>query len=165
MSVTVRASHEYDYPLAKVWEAFSNPDFYQEKFEGIGHRAVEVVSAEQDGDDFHIEISREVPVEVPRVLRGLLGEWNTLLQAEHWQRAGKNAYRNELTIDARGVPAVMTGTMQLSARGKGCINEVAITVRASIPLVGGKLESLVARDTEATLAAEQDFIRRYLARS
>ena len=165
MSVTVRARHEYDHPLAKVWEAFSDPDFYQQKFEGLGHREVEVVSAENDGDDFRIEISREVPVEVPRVLRGLLGEWNTLLQSEHWRPAGKSAYRNELTIDARGVPAVMTGTMKLSAQGKGCVNEVAITVRASVPLVGGKLEALVARDTEATLAAEYEFIRDWLAQA
>lgn len=162
MSVTVRARHQYDHPLATVWAAFSDPEFYQAKFEGIGHREVEVVSAEQDGEDFRIEISREVPVEVPRVLRGLLGEWNTLLQSEHWQPAGKNAYRNELTIEARGVPAVMTGTMKLSAAGQGCVNEVAITVKAAVPLVGGKLEALVSRDAEATLAAEYEFIRDYL---
>jgi hypothetical protein len=163
MSVTVRARHEYGYPLARVWSVFTDPEFYQAKFEGIGHREVEVISAEMEGEDFRIEITREVPVEVPRVLRGLLGEWNTLLQSEHWQPAGKDAYRNELTIEARGVPATMTGTMKLSASGKGCVNEVAITVKASVPLVGGKLESLVARDTEATLAAEHDFILAYLA--
>jgi hypothetical protein len=52
--------------------------------------------------------------------------------------------------------------MQLSANGKGCVNEVEITIRASVPLIGGKLEQFAARDAEATLAAEYDFIQGYL---
>jgi hypothetical protein len=162
MSVTVRARHEYRHPLKKVWAAFSDPEFYQAKFEGIGHRNVEVISTETGDDDFQIEISREVPLDVPGFLRGMLGEWNTLLQNERWTGGGKGGYTNELEIEARGVPAVMTGTMKLSALGKGCVNEVAITIRASVPLIGGKLEQFVSRDTEATLEAEYEFIREYL---
>lgn len=162
MSVTVRARHEYRHPVRKVWAAFSDPEFYQAKFEGIGHRNVEVVSTESDGNSFSIEVSREVPLDVPGFLRGLLGEWNLLLQNERWTEAGKGVYTNELEIEARGVPAAMTGTMRLSASGKGCVNEVAITIRASVPLIGGKLEQFVSKDTEATLAAEYAFIQDYL---
>lgn len=164
MSVTVRARHEYAHSLDKVWAAFSDPEFYQAKFEGIGHREVEVVSCEAGEDAFSIEISRQVPVEVPAVLRGILGTWNTLLQSERWTGDPERGWRNELEIEARGVPAALTGSMQLTATGKGCVNEVAITVRAPVPLLGGKVEKLVARDTEATLAAEYEFIRRWLAR-
>lgn len=162
MSLTVRARHEYRHPVRKVWAAFSDPEFYQAKFEGIGHRNVEVVSTESDGDGFSIEVSREVPLDVPGFLRGMLGEWNLLLQNEHWTGAGKDVYTNELEIEARGVPAAMTGTMRLSPSGKGCVNEVAIAIRASVPLIGGKLEQFVSRDTEATLAAEYAFIQDYL---
>lgn len=162
MSVTVRATHEYSHPLAKVWEAFSEPDFYCAKFEGIGHRNVEVVTSDSDEHAFSIEVSREVPFEAPAFLRSMLGEWNTLLQSEQWMRAAKGVYQNELLIQAHGVPVRMTGTMKLSAKGKGCVNEVAITIRASVPLIGGKVEQVVARDTEANLQAEYDFIQRYL---
>jgi hypothetical protein len=162
MSVTVRASHVYRHPVRKVWAAFSDPDFYQAKFEGIGHRRVEVVSSERDEDGFAIEVSREVPLDAPAFLRGMLGEWNTLLQSERWTESGKDAYANELQIEARGVPAVMTGTMKLAPKGKGCVNEVAITIRASVPLIGGKLEQFVSRDTAATLEAEYEFIQAYL---
>lgn len=164
MSVTVRARHEYKHPLQKVWAAFTDPDFYQAKFEGIGHRNVEIVSAEADDEGFTIEISREVPLDVPGFLRSMLGEWNTLLQSERWSESGKGVYVNELQIEARGVPATMTGTMTLAAKGKGCVNEVAITIRAAVPLIGGKLEQFVSRDTEATLEAEFEFIQDYLER-
>ena len=162
MSITVRARHEYGHPVRKVWQAFTDPEFYQAKFEGIGHRSVEVVSSEHGEDGFTIEVSREVPVEVPAMLRNMLSEWNTLLQSEHWVEEGKGRYANELQIEARGVPANMSGTMKLTAQGQGCVNEVAITIRASVPLIGGKLEQFVARDTEETLAAEYEFIREYL---
>jgi uncharacterized protein YndB with AHSA1/START domain len=162
MSVTVRARHEYRHPVKKVWAAFSDPEFYQAKFEAIGHRNVEIVSTDTDDEGFSVEVSREVPLDVPGFLRGILGEWNTLLQNERWTDAGKGVYTNELEIEARGVPALMTGTMTLSSRGKGCVNEVAITIRASVPLIGGKLEQFVSRDTEATLAAEYEFIEDYL---
>jgi hypothetical protein len=161
MSVTVHARHEYRHPLKKVWAAFSDPEFYQAKFESIGHRNVEVVSTESDGEEFSIEISREVPLDVPAFLRSILGEWNTLLQNERWTGAGK-AYENELEIEVRGVPALMTGTMKLSSAGKGCVNEVAITIRANVPFIGGKLEQFVCKDVAATLEAEYEFIRSYL---
>jgi hypothetical protein len=163
MSVTVRARHEYRHPVGKVWAAFSDPEFYQAKFEGIGHRNVEVISTETDEEGFRIEVSREVPLDVPGLLRSVLGEWNTLLQDEHWTEAAKGVYRNEFEIEANGVPAVMTGKMTLATQGKGCVNEVEITIRASVPLIGGKLEQFVARDAEATLEAEYDFIQDYLA--
>jgi uncharacterized protein YndB with AHSA1/START domain len=35
MSVTVRARHEYKHPVKKAWAAFSDPEFYQAKFEAI----------------------------------------------------------------------------------------------------------------------------------
>ncbi|MFU8894783.1 MAG: DUF2505 domain-containing protein [Gammaproteobacteria bacterium] len=165
MSVTVRARHEYPHPVARAWAAFSDAEFYQAKFEAIGHRNVEIVSSESDAEGFAVEVSREVPLEVPGFLRGLLGDWNTLLQHERWTRGAGGVYTNELQIEARGVPALMTGTMKLSGQGARCVNEVAITIRASVPLVGGKLEKLAAKDAEATLEAEYQFIRDYLDRS
>jgi hypothetical protein len=161
MSVTVRARHEYRHPLETVWAAFSDPDFYQAKFEGVGHRNVEVISSYGDAGGFSIEIRREVPLDVPGILKGLLGEWNEVLQNESWNEAG-SGYQNDLEIRVHGVPAVMTGTMMLSKRGQGCVNEVAITIRASVPLIGGKLEQFAARDTETQLEAEYEFIREYL---
>jgi hypothetical protein len=162
MSVTVRARHEYPHPVRKVWAAFSDPEFYHAKFEGVGHRDVAVISSERDSAGFSIEVSREVPLEVPGFLRGMLGEWNRLLQSEHWAPAGKGVYANALEIEARGLPVTMKGAMRLSGRGEGAVNEIEITIRAAVPLIGGKLERFVARDTEAVLAAEYEFIQAFL---
>jgi hypothetical protein len=39
---------------------------------------------------------------------------------------------------------------------------VAITIAASVPLIGGKLESFIAESTAENLAAEYEFIQAYL---
>lgn len=163
MTVTVRARHEYAHPVEKVWAAFTTPEFYQEKFEGVGARNVEVLSSDAEEGEFTVETRRDVPLDVPAVLKTFLGEWNTMLQTERWAEGAEGEYLNELEMSGEGVPADMHGTMVLKPTKKGCVNEVEITIKAHVPLVGRKLEEFVARGAEGQLAAEYEFIRGYLA--
>lgn len=164
MTVTVRARHAYNHPVEEVWAAFTTPEFYQEKFEGVGSRNVEVLSSDSDEGEFSVETRRDVPLDVPSVLKTFLGEWNTMFQTEHWAEGAEGEYLNELEMSGEGVPADMHGTMVLTPSKNGCVNEVEIVIKAHVPLVGRKLEEFVARGAEAQLAAEYEFIRGYLAR-
>ena len=100
---------------------------------------------------------------MPSVLKTFLGEWNTMLQTEHWAEGAEGEYLNELEMSGEGVPADMHGSMVLRPTKQGCVNEVEITIKAHVPLVGRKLEEFVAKGAAAQLAAEYDFIRKYLA--
>lgn len=163
MSTTVEVSHEYDYPLETVHAAFTDPDFYIAKFEGTGARDVEVIAAGDEDGVFTIETRREVPLEVPAALRTFLGEWTTVIQAEEWVEGEEGEFLNELEISSEGVPARMSGSMRLyGAEGGGCVNEVRITIDCGIPIVGRRLESFIAGNTEDQLEDEYEFIRAYL---
>ena len=163
MTVTVRARHEYSHPVETVWSVFTTPEFYQEKFEGVGARDVEVLSSDSEEGEFTVETRRDVPLDVPAMLKTILGEWNTMFQTEHWAEGAQGEYLNELEMSGEGVPADMHGTMVLRPTKQGCVNEGEITIKAHVPLVGRKLEEFVARGAEAQLAAEYEFIRKYLA--
>ena len=89
MSVTVEARHDYDFDLETVIEAFTDPEFYEAKFEGVGARKVEVLSSDRDDDVFTVETRRDVPLEVPGFLKKVLGEWNTMIQSERWDQLAK----------------------------------------------------------------------------
>jgi hypothetical protein len=162
MSTTIEAVHEYDHDLATVYAQFTNPDFYLAKFEGVGARAVEVVSSTNEDGVFAIETTRDVPLEVPRALKSLLGGWTTIVQAEEWTEVDEAEYANQLEMSSDGVPASMSGTMRLYATDSGCVNVVTITIDCSIPLVGGKLERFVGATTADQLAEEYAFIQAYL---
>ena len=163
MSTTVEVSHEYDHPVETVHEAFTDPDFYLAKFEGIGARDVEVVAAGEDDGVFTIETRREVPLEVPAALKTFLGVWTTVIQTEEWVEGEDGEYLNDLEISSEGVPARMSGSMRLyGAEGGGCVNEVSITIECGIPIVGRRLEAFIAGNTEDQLDEEYEFIRAYL---
>ena len=162
MSTTVESIHEYDHDVETVYAAFTDPDFYLAKFEGVGARNVEVLSSSNDEGVFAVETSREVPLDVPAALKSLLGEWTSIVQNEEWIEGEDGEYLNELDMSSDGVPAKMTGTMRLYATEDGCVNEVAITIDCGIPFVGKKIESFVGQSTAGQLDSEYDFIQPYL---
>lgn len=162
MSTTVEASHEYEYPIETVMEVFRDPDFYLEKFEGVGARNVEVLASSDEDGVFAIETQREVPLDVPAALKTLLGSWTTVIQNEEWVEGEDGEYLNELEVNSEGVPAIITGSMRLVPTDQGCVNEVVMEIDCSIPLVGRKLERFVADSTEEQLEAEYEFVQEYL---
>ena len=68
-------------------------------------------------------------------------------------------------VDIKGIPIHLSGTMQLKAAGKGSVEAIAGTAKASLPLVGGRLEKLAAGNFNDSTAQEQDFSTRWLAGS
>jgi hypothetical protein len=162
MSTTIEAVHEYDHDVDTVYSQFTDPDFYLAKFEGVGARNVEIVASNNEDGVFTVETSREVPLEVPGALKSLLGGWTTIIQAEEWTEEGEGEYVNQLDISSDGVPAAMSGMMRLYATDSGCVNEVAITIDCSIPLIGGKLERFVGATTADQLEEEYAFVQAWL---
>ncbi len=160
----VTAVHEYEHDVETVYEAFTDPDFYVDKFEGIGCRNVEVLESSEDDDGgFQVEVHREVKADAPAILQAIIGEWNTLIQSENWQIVEDGEeYSNELDIESESTPVSISGTMTLTADGEGCVNEVELRISCSVPLVGRKVEDFVAKDSLANLDAEYEFIQEYL---
>jgi hypothetical protein len=160
----VNATHVYSQPIATVFAAFTDRAFYTDKFAGVGARNVRIVSEERSDDGYSIVTEREVPLEVPAVLKSFLGEWNSIRQHERWEDVG-GEYVNELEIAAAGVPVDLRGSMLLRPQGDGCVNDVQMEITCNVPLVGGKLAEFVARNTEQGLVDEYEFIRGWLERN
>jgi hypothetical protein len=160
---TVKVKNDYDYSLATVHGVFTDPEFYQKKFEGIGDRNVQVLEFGEDeqGTGFWIELTREVRSDVPGLLKKLLGEWNALKQVEYWYE-NEGGYRNDIELTSDGVPIQISGFMQLNGDGDSCVNRVEMQIKSSLPILGGQLEKFAAGDTQSGLEKEYDFISSYL---
>ena len=164
MSTSVEAVHDYDHPIDTVIRVFTDPEFYLEKFEGVGAREVEVLATRDEDGVFTIETRRDVPLQVPAALKTLLGSWTTVFQNEEWIEGDDGEFLNQIEINSEGVPALITGRMTLSPAEAGCVNQVVMEIDCRIPLVGRKLERFVAESTREQLEAEFEFIRGYLDR-
>ena len=158
----INAAHKYEHDVKSVFSVFSDPEFYKEKFSGVGARNVEIVESEVGNEGFRIKTKRDMPADVPGVLSKFVGEWNTIVQTETWQNYGDDEFGSELDIEAEGVPVTITGTMLLRPNGSGCINDVELDIVCNIPFVGKSLAEFVARDSERSLVREYEFIKSYL---
>lgn len=161
----IKVVHAYAHDVETVFSLFHDPEFMKAKYVGIGGRNVEVLECAGSGDGYTVKVKREVPADVPGLLKKFLNPWNTLVQNERWKGRPGGPWRCTLDIDIAGVPVSMKGTMELRTEGSGCVNEVHLEIKCGIPLVGGKLADFVGGDAEKATQAEYEFIRGHLAKT
>jgi hypothetical protein len=77
---------------------------------------------------------------LPSFAKKFAGETTKAIQREEWSDHSSGT----LTIETPGKPTSMTGTITLSASGEGTVERVELEIKAKVPLIGGKLESLMA---------------------
>lgn len=160
----IKALHQYDQNVDTVFRLFHDPDFMKDKYAGIGARNVAVLECAGSDGDYRVKVKREVPADVPALLKKFLNPWNTLTQSEQWAGKTGGPYRCKISIDIAGVPVSIAGEMELRTQGEGCVNDVRLEVKCGIPLVGGKLADFVGSDAEKAVQEEYGFIRSHLAK-
>ena len=158
----IKALHQYARGVDTVFGLFRDPDFMKVKYEGIGARNVEVLECAGSEGRYTVKVKREVPADVPSLLKKFLNPWNTIVQSETWEGKAGGPYRCKLAVEIAGVPVGMGGEMELRSQDGGCVNDVRLEVKCGIPLIGGKLADFVGGDAEKVTQAEYEFIRAHL---
>jgi hypothetical protein len=98
---------------------------------------------------------------IPSFAKRFVGDEIHIVQRESWTD-GSSA---DLTIDLPGKPARFAGTITLAPDGDGTVETISGDVAVKVPLVGGRLESLVGDLLQAALRAEERVGRAWLAGS
>jgi hypothetical protein len=156
--VEIRRDHEYVYGTDAVFALFTDRAEIEAKQEALGARDIRVEECAVNSDGAVVRFVRELPAEVPGVLKKFLQPWNTVEQTEHWRRLDDGAYAADIGIDIANVPVTVAGTLALEPAEDGSVNHVRMSVESSIPLVGRTLAEFVAKDCKRILAAEYQYI-------
>jgi hypothetical protein len=96
---------------------------------------------------------------VPAVARRFVGDEIRIVRRESWT----NESRADLTIDVPGKPATFAGAIALVAGGGRTVMSVTGDITVRIPMLGGRLEGLVADVLRAGFDAEHRVGRAWLA--
>lgn len=128
-----------------VIKMFTDKDYFLKKYEQVGATNIQLLDHELDGDHFSIEVRRDVPadVPVPAFAKKFMSGTMTVVQRDTWDAAAKTG---QLQINLKGVPVSITCDMELVDEGEGCTLVLNFDARASIPLIGKKVERLVLDD-------------------
>lgn len=87
---------------------------------------------------------------IPGFARKVVGDEINIVQTEDWTAPAKG----NIHVAIPGRPGEMSGTALLTEDPDGTTETVNLTVKVNIPLVGGKLEGLVADLLSKALRAE-----------
>jgi hypothetical protein len=154
MMTPMKFRHElsYDASPAEVFEMLADPAFR----ETVG-KALDVVSADitlaRDGDGFTLtndQVQRTGGL--PSFAKKIAGDTTRVIQTEEWSSPTGGTLR----IDAPGKPTSMAGTIELVPDGAGTVEVVELEIKARVPLIGGKLESLMADQVREGMDAERE---------
>lgn len=138
-----------DYPLdaARVMDFFTSPAFFLEKYRRQGASNVRLEDSTHTAEHFSVTISRDVPVEVevPAFARSRIPRAITLVQTDSWDLRSRTG---TLAIEFKGLPVKLTCRMRLEDAPGGARESLDFDIRVNLPLIGGKLEELLARDLQ-----------------
>ncbi len=119
-------------------------------------------TATVDGVDYtmSVVVDQKRPSKgIPSFAKKFVGDTIHIRQREEWS----SPRLATLDVSIPGKPAHMKGTISLRADGGGTVETVAGDVKVSIPLVGSKIEGLVAEILEHALLTEQRLGKAWLA--
>lgn len=103
-------------------------------------------------------VSRKLPDGVPGFLTKFLPADGRVQQTDTWSAPADGVRMGTWVAATPGSPADVRGTMRLEPAPSGCTYVIEGTAKVSIPLIGGKAESLIVQMTEKLTAKEVEVL-------
>jgi hypothetical protein len=159
--MSTRFSHDltYEAPQDAV-DAMLTDQAFRERVCDAQGAIRKSVSITEESDGLRVVVDQVQTAEgIPGFARKFVGDEINLVQTETWTDA-ENA---EVEVVIPGKPGEMTGTIHLSESGGVTTERLEMTIQVNIPLVGGKIEKLIADLLRKALLAENAVGRDYLS--
>ncbi|TQJ06122.1 uncharacterized protein DUF2505 [Kribbella jejuensis] len=160
----------YDASPEEVFAMITDVTFQEQVFQQLRAQSYAVTVGDK-GDDIAVQVHWQV-AEVPVVARRFVGQRLELAQSKLWHRAGADGTR-EADVDGgvNGAPGVAGASVKVSGRtriipvGRGTTQAFDLRITASVPVVRGTLEQLVADAVRARLENKFKVAARWLSGS
>jgi hypothetical protein len=162
--VAQQAGTDDPYPATpdQLIDMMSDAEYVNAKYTALKDKTFKVTKLERSGDGLSLEVDREVEANLPDFVKKVLGETNRLIQREQWSKSG-DGYTCDVVIDSPGKPMKITGTMAIRPDGAAASKwKVDFTIKGTLPMMG-KIEKVVAQETQENLAKEYEFNKGWLA--
>ena len=138
-----------------VFAMLRDPEYVQAKCAATGSLQTTVDVAEGSDGSVTITSTRVLPADVPAAARKFVGETISATETQVWSPPATDGSRTaQVSVDFSG-PLSFTGKLALrpSSDGSEVITEGSF--KASVPFVGGTIESVAAEQTARYLGAEE----------
>lgn len=154
MATKINLEHKFTKGADKVWAMYSDRAFFEKKYQATGCTNIQVLDYKKSEKGFSITVRYDAKSDapVPDFAKKFMGETVSVTQTDAWDAATKTG---KITTEIKGAPVKVTADMKLEASGKGAVNKMVWTLSCGIPLVGGKLEGILAEDVKVKSARDE----------
>ncbi|MEI2718191.1 MAG: DUF2505 domain-containing protein [Candidatus Nanopelagicales bacterium] len=160
MATKFSNTDHYSATPAQIMAMLSDPDYAPGKYQDLGDVSFTVENHEPNDGGLNVTVDREVASNMPDLAKKVLGETTKMKQTEVW-RADGDGYVGNMTIEASPVVIAVNNTIRPAGDGSDWTSD--FEVKASVPLVGGKIEKMVVEETKQSLVKELAFNESWLA--
>jgi hypothetical protein len=153
------------YPADEVYATMVDPDYLRARLQRIGGPGAGLLEHAVDTEGAHYRLRHGLDAkDLPAAVRGVLPGNITIERSERWTRQDTGRYLGDVEVSIQGTPASAAGGMRLhDGLDGGSELQVRADVTVQVPLIGGKIEGVVADQVRSLLSAESAFTQRWLA--
>ena len=157
----MKFTHEltYDATPDQVFAMLADPAFRAKVCDAQGVVSHEIELTPQGEGFLLVNDQVQDTAGLPAIAKKITGETTRAVVTETWT----SATGGTVEVTAPGKPTKATGTVRLEARGATTAEVVELEVKVKVPVVGGKLEALMADNIKQGLEDEQTVGTAWLA--
>jgi hypothetical protein len=163
MATSLEHRSPFPAPVSTVYPTLVDEAFLRARLNEIGGKDAALLEHTRSGDEVAFTLRQGVEAaRLPGAVRSIIGGDLVVERTERWRPDGER-YAATTRVTINGVPGEIRGQSRLGDHRDGSLLVVRAEVRVSIPLVGGKLEKVVAEQVGKLLATEAEFAEKWLA--
>lgn len=150
--------------VEQVHAAFGNADYWQARMAAFGgEKTLDALTVAPDGT-VRVVIAEDLrhgalPGMLTKIYRGDLN----IISTEVWSPVGDGRVDGSIDVAVTGAPGSGRGTAVLNKSGTGSRLELTGTVTFKVPLLGGPIETFLAREFSQGIPEIQRFTTEWLA--
>lgn len=144
----------YPRPAAVVMKMLTDPAYFERKYQALevaDFALAEHVAGERFSISYRFRAAGQT--RVPEFAKKFVGDSIRVSQTDSWRVSERIG---AIDIQIGGAPVSVHADMKLEPAGaKACVLKLDWQLRCSIPLIGGKVEKIIAEDVQRRSAADE----------
>jgi uncharacterized protein YndB with AHSA1/START domain len=154
-----RTELSYDASPDEVYAMLSDPAFREQVAQAQEVVSVDVRLTPSDEGFSLVNDQMQNTKDLPAIAKKIAGDTTQAVITEEWSSTSGGS----ISITAPGKPTKAEGTITLKAAGTGTTELVELDVKVKVPLIGGKLEQLMADNIDSGFDVEHQVGQAWLA--
>lgn len=166
MARRIEHSAHYPHPVATLHAALTDEGYWQARLREVGGPGARLDRVAVGDGTIDVALTQSVPAEhLPSMVTKFFPGDLHVARTESWGSLQGDRATGTFSAEVDGVPGRLRGTMTLTAQDGGSLLVMTGDVEVKLPLIGGKVESVIADQVLELLDAEKTFTTAWTAKS